>query len=104
MASTENSKAPIERSASVAPAAKGAPRSLAIAETGIGNSHQFAAFMSALMADLVSGRVAPQIGNAAANAGGKMLKVVEMQMKYGTASPDGTAGKVLQLVPPAPEG
>jgi hypothetical protein len=39
--------------------------------------------MSALMADLISGRVSPETGAAACNAGGKMLKVVEMQYKYG---------------------
>lgn len=52
--------------------------------------------MSALMSDLIDGRVAPQIGNATCNAGGKLLKVVEMQYKYGTR--DGDSGrKTLQL-------
>lgn len=37
------------------------------------------------MSDLIDGRVAPNIGNATCNAGGKLLKVVEMQIKYGTA-------------------
>jgi len=40
--------------------------------------------MSALMTDLIEGTVAPQIGNAACNAGGKLLKIVEMEIKYGT--------------------
>ena len=35
------------------------------------------------MSDLISGAVKPQIGNAVCNAGGKLLKVVEMQFKYG---------------------
>lgn len=40
--------------------------------------------MSALMSDLIAGRVTPQIGNATCNAGGKLLKIVDMQYKYGT--------------------
>lgn len=41
--------------------------------------------MSSLMSDLIDGRITPQIGNAVANAGGKLLRVVELQHKYGTA-------------------
>ena len=43
--------------------------------------------MSALMSDLIDGRVTPNVGNATCNAGGKLLKVVEMQYKYGTQGP-----------------
>lgn len=39
--------------------------------------------MSGLMTDLRDGSVTPQIGNAICNAGGKLLKVVEMNHKYG---------------------
>jgi len=60
------------------------PRSLPIAERGIRIDRDFANFMSALMSDLIDGRIAPQIGNAACNAGGKLLKVVEMRHKFGT--------------------
>ncbi|MGH3427717.1 MAG: hypothetical protein ACRDQZ_09155 [Mycobacteriales bacterium] len=42
------------------------------------------------MSDLIEGRVAPNVGNATSNAGGKLLKVVEMQYKYGTAGKDGS--------------
>ncbi len=42
--------------------------------------------MSALMSDVISGRVTPAVGNAACNAGGKLLKIVEMQYKFGTQS------------------
>lgn len=42
--------------------------------------------MSAMMSDIISGRVTPAVGNAACNAGGKLLKVVEMQYKFGTQS------------------
>lgn len=57
---------------------------------------QFARFMSALMTDLIEGRVSPGIGNAACNAGGKLLKVVELQHRYGAPGP-GHANKVLDL-------
>lgn len=43
--------------------------------------------MAALMSDLLDGRVTPNVGNATCNAGGKLLKVVEMQFKYGTQGP-----------------
>jgi hypothetical protein len=54
--------------------------------------------MSALMSDIIAGRVTPAVGNAACNAGGKLLKVVEMQYKYGTQS--GNQGdRILTLAP-----
>jgi hypothetical protein len=45
--------------------------------------------MSALMSDLIEGSITPQVGNATVNAGGKLLKVVELQLKYGKQEPDG---------------
>lgn len=45
--------------------------------------------MSALMSDLIEGNVTPQVGNATVNAGGKLLKVVELQLKYGRTEPSG---------------
>jgi hypothetical protein len=59
------------------------PRSLAYAEKQIKTGGDFANMMSALMTDLIEGRVTPQIGNATCNAGGKLLKVIEMTHKYG---------------------
>lgn len=44
----------------------------------------FANLMSALMSDLIEGAITPNVANATVNAGGKLLKVVEMQYKYGT--------------------
>lgn len=74
------------------------PRSLAISERGIKTGADFASLMSSLMVDIISGRVTPAVGNAACNAGGKLLKVVEMQYKYGTQS--GNQGdRVLTLAP-----
>ena len=74
------------------------PRSLAISERGVKTGGDFASLMSALMSDIIGGRVTPQVGNAACNAGGKLLKIVEMQYQYGKQI--GTKGdRVLSLVP-----
>ncbi len=35
------------------------------------------------MSDLIDGRINANVGNAAVNAGGKLLKVVELRLKYG---------------------
>lgn len=71
------------------------PRSLTIAEAGVNTGKDFAQLMSALMSDLIAGRVTPSVGNAAVNAGGKLLKVVDMQYRYG--SPEGNTNKILKL-------
>jgi hypothetical protein len=55
--------------------------------------------MSALISDVLDGRINPIVCNAAVNAGGKLLKVVEMQVKYGrTVGRDGDT-KELALFP-----
>jgi|TARA_R100001086_G_scaffold213167_1_gene129116 hypothetical protein len=54
--------------------------------------------MSGLMSDLVEGRVTPQVGNAVCNAGGKLLKIVEMNHKYGTTDPSTPADHSLKLI------
>lgn len=64
------------------------PISLAISERGIKTGADFANLMSGLMSDIISSRITPAVGNAACNAGGKLLKVVEMQFKYGTQAGD----------------
>lgn len=71
------------------------PRSLVFAERGIRTGSDFANMMSALMSDIIAGRITPQVGNAACNAGTKLLKIVEMQHQYGTPREGG--GKELQL-------
>ena len=55
--------------------------------------------MSTLMVDVVEGSISPGIANATCNAGGKLLKVVEMQIRYGTTGHDGKS-KELLLMPP----
>jgi len=39
--------------------------------------------MSLLMGDIATGRIHARDANAFCNAGGKLLKMVEMQYKYG---------------------
>jgi hypothetical protein len=74
------------------------PRSVQLSEQGITTSRQFAGVMSALMADLLQGKITPAVGNAVCNAGGKMLKVVEMEQKFGKQSTvDGVPHKELKL-------
>lgn len=67
----------------------GVPRSMAIASEGVKSGGQFAMLMSALMSDLIDGRITPSVGNAVCNAGGKLLKVVEMQQRWGTQKVEG---------------
>lgn len=74
------------------------PRSLSISERGVKTGTDFANLMSALMSDIIAGRVTPSVGNAACNAGGKLLKIVEMQYRYGTNG-SGQGEKVLNLAP-----
>ena len=73
------------------------PRSLPIAKKGIHSGSDFARFMSALMSDLIEETIEPKTANAAINAGGKLLKVVELQLKYGTAISTKSKTKQLSL-------
>ena len=77
------------------------PKSLAFAEAGIHTAQQVAGLMSALMTDLLNGSVTPGIGNATCNAGGKLLKMVELNQKYGQAQVENGL-KNMQLVTPDP--
>ncbi len=74
-----------------------APKSLDVSNRGIKTGRDFADFMSCLMTDIVAGRVTPSVGNAAVNAGGKLLKVVEMQYKYGDTTPGRPKTLILAL-------
>jgi len=77
---------------------KDTPRSVALAERGIHTGADFASVMSALLSDTIAGRVDPQISNAACNISGKLLKVVELQFKYGKPV-EGVSERMLQLTP-----
>lgn len=39
--------------------------------------------MSALMTDTISGAITPSVTNAVCNAGSKLLKMAELEQKYG---------------------
>jgi len=45
------------------------------------------------MSDIITGKVTPQMGNATCNAGGKLLKMVEMTYKYGGSGKQGALPK-----------
>lgn len=75
------------------------PKSIAVAERGIRTGADFAGFMSYLIGDVVTRRVTPEVANAACNAGGKMLKAVEMQWKYARPQQDGADSGALLLAP-----
>jgi hypothetical protein len=64
-------------------------RSLRLAKGQIKTGQEFANLMTALMSDLIEEKVTPRIGNAVCNAGGKLLKVVELQYKHGKQMPGG---------------
>ena len=76
-------------------AARGTPRSVAIAERGVRTADDFTSLMSSLMSDLIMQSVSPQVGNAVSSVGGKMLKAVEMTYKYGKADADGNKKLIL---------
>lgn len=61
------------------------PASQKIAERGIHTSRDFRDLMSSLMSDVIAGKLTPGTTNAACNAGGKLLKMVELEHKYATS-------------------
>jgi hypothetical protein len=58
-----------------------------VAERGIKTSKDFAEFMSALMADVVSNRIDGQTAQAACKAGNSLLLMAKMQIEYGAPKP-----------------
>lgn len=80
-----------------ASASKKEPRSLAIANRGIKSSDDFSNMMSALMSDLIEGTVTASVGNATCNAGGKLLKMVDMTYKYGNPTGSSNPRKTLTI-------
>lgn len=51
--------------------------------------------MSAIMSDVLGGEVNPAVANSAVNAGGKLLKVVDLQHKYGHSASVESNGLIL---------
>ena len=58
----------------------------------------FAEMMSCLMYDLLNDKIHPNRANAICNAGGKLLKMVELERKYGTKKSIDTEQRTLTLV------
>ena len=63
------------------------PKCLTVAENGIKDSQDFTNFFSCLMTDLAEKNVVPNVANAMCNAGGKLLKMVELEIRYGQHVP-----------------
>lgn len=82
----------------VAAEAQPVPKCAAIAEAGITNSQQTIAYLSALIADASSGRVTTGLVHGTCNAVGKMLRVVEMEVRYGTVGGGANGEKCLNFV------
>ena len=61
----------------------GGGAALKIAASGVKNSREFIALFSALIADTLSHAVTPHEANACCNAGGKMIKMVELEERHG---------------------
>lgn len=54
---------------------------------GIKTSQDFTNFFSCLISDLAKKTVVPNVGNAMCNAGGKIIKMVELEIRYGQHVP-----------------
>jgi hypothetical protein len=52
-------------------------------------------YMSALMSDLVQGKINASIGNAACSAASRLLKVVELEHRYGKTGGPGESKTVV---------
>lgn len=74
------------------------PRSVQIASRGIRTADDAANFQSALLGDVMTGSVTEKRSNAACNAMGKLLKIVDMKHRYGGDSRENN--KPLQLADP----
>jgi hypothetical protein len=74
------------------------PRSVQIASRGIRTDRDAANFQSALLGDLMTGRVKEKTSNAACNVMGKLLKIQDLSQRY-AADPD-HAGRQVVLADP----
>lgn len=77
----------------------GASKSASIADRGIRTGADFAEMMSALIGDIAMNRIDCRTANAICNAGGKLLKVSEMELRYGTAKGREPSARTIQLTP-----
>lgn len=76
---------------------KKSPKSVTLlASDGIQDSRKCANVLGAIALDVLTSQITPQVGNTACNAIGKMLKVKELEIKYGLSGEPGEP-KRLQL-------
>lgn len=69
---------------------KKSPKSVALmAGEGLQDSRKCANVLGAIALDVLTSQITPQVGNTACNAIGKMLKVKELEIKYGLAEGPG---------------
>jgi len=59
-----------------------APHSMALAHGGVKTTENYRDVMASLMADILAGRVSPQVANAVCNVGKCLVRVVDMEYKY----------------------
>jgi hypothetical protein len=71
-------------------------RAVAAFAEGIGSSAQFANVLSALVGDVLNGSITPEVANAACNASGKLLKLIDLQLQFKAAR---TGTDVLECLP-----
>lgn len=60
------------------------PNCLAISERGVRTAQDFAQLMSAMMGDVLAGRLSAGKASVATRSGCALLKVIEMQYRYGS--------------------
>ena len=59
-------------------------RSGAVAKEGLNTTDDIGRMMMAVIEDVVSGNMSDGTGNVVVNAAGKLMKSVELRMKYGS--------------------
>ena len=77
------------------------PRSLAIARAGLRTGFDTINMLTATITDVLEEGITTNQANVVVNAIGKVLKVVELQFKYGKPRPDGARERDLVLIQPA---
>jgi hypothetical protein len=78
------------------------PTAAKLADSGIATGAEFSRVMAALLADTIAGRIQPAQANASCNVAGKLIRMVELQHKYGKPVP-GSEMRLLELTPIAPQ-
>jgi hypothetical protein len=73
------------------------PHCLAISERGVRTAQDFAQFMSAMMGDVIAGRLSNGKASTATRSGIALLKVIEMQYRYGSET-DSPGKRTLRLI------